>query len=102
MLAIDVGRELGESAVFVERALNGDFNVESSEIADRFGLSLPKLRHYMQLGYVTSSVEVGTASHVGTTRLSLRFGNRLWRAVLNDENEVQHEETVFLRSSRVF
>lgn len=83
--------------MFVERAQSGDFVVDSAEIADRFGLSLSELRRYMQRGSVTSSVEVGTADHEGTKRLSLRLGNRVWRAVLDDENMVQHEEMIFLR-----
>jgi hypothetical protein len=82
--------------VFVERAQNGDFILASSEIADRFGLSLAEFRRYMQLGFITCSVEVGTVEHEGTRRLSLRLGNRLWRAVLDDENKVQHEEMTFL------
>jgi hypothetical protein len=42
-------------------------------------------------------VEVGTAEHEGTKRVSLRLGNRLWCAVLNDANEVQHEHMTVLR-----
>jgi hypothetical protein len=87
--------------VIVERASNGDFIVESSEIAERFGLSLSEFRRYMQLGHVTSSVEVGSAAHEGTTRLSLRFGNRFWRAVLNGDDEVQQEETGFLPGKKL-
>lgn len=83
--------------MFVEREQSGDFVVDSAEIADRFGLSLSELRRYMQRGSVTSSVEVGTADHEGTKRLSLRLGNRIWRAVLDDENMVRHEEMIFLR-----
>ncbi|MFS8054950.1 DUF6522 family protein [Rhizobium sp. BR 317] len=82
--------------MFVERAQNGDFIVDSIEIADRFGLSLAEFRRYMQRGSVTSSVEVGTEDHEGTKRLSLRLGNRIWRVVLDDENRVRHEEMTFL------
>jgi hypothetical protein len=85
--------------MFVERAQNGDFIVDSSEIADRFGLSLSDFRGHMQRGSITSSVEVGIADNEGTRRLSLRFGNRLWRVVLDDENQIRHEEMTFLRSS---
>ena len=84
--------------MFVERAQSGDFVVDSAEIADRFGLSLSELRRYMQRGSITSSVEVGTADHEGTKRLSLRLGNRIWRAVLDDENRVRREEMIFLRN----
>ena len=83
--------------MFVERAQNGDFIVDSSEIAARFGLSLSEFRRYMQMGSITSSVETGTADDEGTRRLSLRFGNRVWHAILDHENRVQHEEVTFLR-----
>ncbi|NLS21394.1 hypothetical protein HGP16_33440 [Rhizobium sp. P40RR-XXII] len=85
--------------MFVERAQNGDFVVDSFEIAERFGLSLSEFRRYMQRGSVTSCVEVGTADHEGTRRLSLRLGNRVWRAVLDDESKVQREEMTILRVS---
>ncbi|AYG68724.1 MULTISPECIES: DUF6522 family protein [unclassified Rhizobium] len=85
--------------MFVERAQNGDFVLDSSEIADRFGLSLSEFRRHMQRGSITSCVEVGTADHEGTRRLSLRLGNRVWRAVLDDENRVRHEEMTFLRAT---
>ena len=52
---------------------------------------------YIQQGFVTSSVEIGSDEHAGTRRLSLRFGNRQWRAVVEIENEVQHEELTFLK-----
>ena len=82
--------------MFVERAQNGDFIVDSLEIAERFGLSLSEFRRYMQRGAISSCVEVGTADHQGTRRLSLRLGNRIWRAVLDDDNRVRHEEMTFL------
>jgi hypothetical protein len=83
--------------VLIERDSNGDFILESAELAKRFGLSLADLRRHMRHGSVVSSVEIGTAEHEGTKRVSLRLGNRLWRAVLNDENEVQQEQMTVLR-----
>ncbi|MGV1793499.1 DUF6522 family protein [Rhizobium sp. A37_96] len=80
-----------------ERAENGDFIVDSAEIADRFGFSLIDFRRYMQLGLIISSVEEGTGEHEGTRRLSLRCGNRVWRAILDHENKLQHDEMTFLR-----
>ena len=87
----------GEKSVLIERDANGDFILESSELAERFGLSLADLRRHMRHGSVVSSVEIGTAEHEGTKRVSLRLGNRLWQAVLNDENEVQQEQMTVLR-----
>lgn len=88
--------------LFVERSPNGDFTLDSSEIASRFGVSQSLFRNYIQRGLVASSVEIGSGEHAGTRRLSLRFGNRQWRAILDDENEVKHEELTFLsgRSSK--
>nr|WP_246713416.1 DUF6522 family protein [Rhizobium sp. BK619] len=81
----------------IERDPNGDFILDSSELAERFGLSLAALRRHMRHRSLVSTVEIGTAEHAGTKRVSLRLGNRLWRAVLNDANEVQHEEMTVLR-----
>ena len=83
--------------MLIGRDPNGDFILASSELAERFGLSLADLRRHMRHGAVVSSVEIGTAEHAGTKRVSLRLGNRLWRAVLNDQNEVQHEEMSVIR-----
>jgi len=83
--------------VLIERDPNGDFILDSSELAERFGLSLADLRRHMRHGSLISTVEIGTAEHEGTKRVSLRLGNRLWRAVLNDANEVQHEQMTVLR-----
>ncbi|RUM03962.1 DUF6522 family protein [Rhizobium chutanense] len=82
--------------MLIECDPNGDFILDSSELAKRFGLSLADLRRHMRHGAVVSTVEIGTAEHAGTKRVSLRLGNRLWRAVLNEDNEVQQEQmTVF-------
>ena len=85
--------------MMIERDPNGDFILDSTELAQRFGLSLTDLRRHMRHGSLVSSVEIGTAEHEGTKRVSLRLGNRLWRAVLNAENEVQHEEMTVLRAN---
>ncbi|MBB2750578.1 UNVERIFIED_ORG: hypothetical protein GGI57_001254 [Rhizobium aethiopicum] len=83
--------------MLIERDPSGDFILDSSELAERFGLSQADLRRHMRHGSLVSSVEIGTAEHEGTKRVSLRLGNRLWRAVLNDANEVQHEQMIVLR-----
>ncbi|WP_428413497.1 DUF6522 family protein [Pararhizobium sp.] len=86
-----------DTNLFVECSPNGDFTLDSSEIASRFGVSQSEFRSYIQRGLVASSVEIGSDEHAGTKRLSLRFGNRQWRAILDIENEVQHEELTFLK-----
>ncbi|WEZ85746.1 DUF6522 family protein (plasmid) [Rhizobium sp. 32-5/1] len=91
-----------DTNLFVECSPNGDFTLDSSEIASRFGVSQSDFRRYIQRGLVASSVEIGSDEHAGTRRLSLRFGNRQWCAIVDMENTVQHEELTFLsgRSSR--
>ncbi|MGF9566818.1 DUF6522 family protein [Neorhizobium sp. BT27B] len=86
-----------DTNLFVECSPNGDFTLDSSEIASRFGVSQSEFRYFIQRGFVTSSVEIGSDEHAGTRRLSLRFGNRQWRAILDVGNEVQHEELTFLK-----
>ena len=86
-------------AMFFKRAQTEDLIVDSLEIADRFGSSLSDFCRHMQCGTITSFVEVGTADKEDPACLSLRFGNRLERVVLDDENKVRHEKMTFLRSS---
>ncbi|MCJ9669972.1 MULTISPECIES: DUF6522 family protein [unclassified Neorhizobium] len=83
--------------MYIERDPNGDFILESGEIADRFGLSREDFRRRIRQGLVTSTVERGEAEDIGTCRLSVRLGNRMWRAVLNNEGEVQNEAVTFVR-----
>jgi hypothetical protein len=86
--------------LFVESNENGDFTLDSTELAERFGVPLPEFRRHIHRGLVASSVEIGSDEHAGTRRLSLRFRNRLWRAILDAENKVQHEEMTFLSGRR--
>lgn len=81
----------------IERGPNGDFILESDEIADRFGLSSDDFRRRIRQGLVTSMVERGEAEDFGTCRLSVRLGNRLWRAILSNEGEVRDEAVTFVR-----
>lgn len=45
-----------------------------------------------------SMVERGEAEDAGTCRLSVRLGNRMWRAILDDQGRVASEEMTILRS----
>ncbi|MCM2474291.1 hypothetical protein HGO38_12485 [Rhizobium sp. CG5] len=81
----------------IERDPNGDFILEPGELAERFGLSSDDFRRRMQKGLLASTVEVGEGEHAGTCRLSLRLGNRLWRAILDSEDRVTSEEMTFVR-----
>ncbi|KGE02246.1 MULTISPECIES: DUF6522 family protein [Rhizobium/Agrobacterium group] len=81
----------------IERGPNGDFILESGELAGRFGLSGEDFRQRIRQGLVKSMVERGEAEDIGTCRLSVRLGNRLWRAILSNEGEVRDEAMTFVR-----
>ncbi|MDK1387709.1 DUF6522 family protein [Sinorhizobium sp. 8-89] len=74
--------------------------LDSAELADRFGLSKDDLRRNFRKGLVTSMVERGEGEDAGTCRLSVKLGNRIWRAILNSEDRVVSEEMTFRRPDR--
>ncbi|MCA1403967.1 hypothetical protein I6F26_25725 [Ensifer sp. IC3342] len=82
----------------IERNQTGDFILESSELADRFGLSSDEFRQHMRRGSVMSMVERGEAEDAGTCRLNVKLGNRVWRAVLDSQGRVASEEMTILRN----
>ncbi|MBB4188604.1 DUF6522 family protein [Sinorhizobium terangae] len=84
--------------MYIERNQSGDFILESSELAERFGLSSDEFRQHLRRGSVMSMVERGEAEDAGTCRLSVRLGNRMWRAILDDQGRVASEEMTILRS----
>lgn len=81
----------------IERDPNGDFILQPADLAERFGLTGDDFRRKMQKGLLASTVEVGEGEDAGTCRLSLRLGNRLWRAILDSEDRVVSEEMTFVR-----
>ncbi len=76
----------------IERDGNGDFILDPAEIARRFGQSVADFRRHQEQGLVKSTVEVGEGEDAGTRRLSLRIGNRIWRAILDENGQVVREE----------
>lgn len=82
----------------VERDADGNFTLESPEIASRFGLTGDDFRQRLRQGFVASTVERGEGEDAGTHRLTLRLGNRMWRAILDDNDEVREEELTFVKS----
>jgi hypothetical protein len=76
----------------METAQNGDFVVDTAEIAEKFGFPLEVFRRYVGLGFVKSSVERGTGADEGNFRVSLAIGNRRWVAILDAWHHVMHEE----------
>ncbi|CAN7596609.1 DUF6522 family protein [Pararhizobium sp. LjRoot238] len=85
--------------MFVSSQANGDFTLKAAELADRFGLSEHEFHRYMALGLIVGRVEIGSGDQEGTRRLSLRFGNRMWRAIVSADNSIQDEEMAFLRGN---
>lgn len=85
----------------IERDGKGDFILDPAEIARRFGLAPQDFRRQQEKGLVKSTVEVGEGEDAGTSRLSLRIGNRIWRAVLDGDDRVIREELNIARGAPV-
>ncbi|WP_018237693.1 DUF6522 family protein [Ensifer sp. BR816] len=83
----------------MERDNSGDFILDPAMLADRFRLSMNDLRRNFKMGLLTSMVERGEGQDAGTCRLSVKLGNRIWRAVLNSEDRIVSEEVTFLRTT---
>ncbi|MEY9163556.1 hypothetical protein ABIE78_001675 [Sinorhizobium fredii] len=86
--------------MIVERSRDGDLILDPAELANRFGVSADDLRQYQRKGLVTCMVERGEGEDAGTCRLSVKFGNRIWRVILNCEDRVVSEEMTFCRMNR--
>ena len=84
----------------IARDGRGDFVLDPTQLAARFALTPDDFRSRMQRGLVLSTVETGLGDDEGTTRLSLRLGNRLWRAVLDAEDRVTNETLTFVPGNR--
>lgn len=78
---------------------DGNFVLDPGELASKFALTPADFRSRMQRGLVFSTVEAGLGDDEGTTRLSLRIGNRLWRAVLDAEGSVRNETLTFVNGN---
>ncbi|HCL63807.1 MAG TPA: hypothetical protein DIC56_02960 [Rhizobium sp.] len=85
----------------IERDGNGDFILDPVEISQRFGLPAGEFRRHQEQGLVKSTVEVGEGEDAGTRRLSLRIGNRIWRAILDGDDRVIREEMNIARGAPV-
>jgi hypothetical protein len=73
----------------------GDFTIDAEVLAERFTLSTAELRDLMARNLVHSTVELGEGEDAGNWRLTLRCGNRMWRAIVTADGTLQHEEVRF-------
>ncbi|GAA3101740.1 hypothetical protein GCM10010520_53620 [Rhizobium viscosum] len=69
--------------------------VDAIVLAERFGLTPDLLMDHLRRGFVRSRVEIGAGDDVGTRRLSVRIGNRVWIAVVSEDGCVLSEEMRF-------
>lgn len=83
----------------IERDHSGDFVLDPTALAGRFGLSDGDFRRNLQSGFITSMIEKGQGEDAGTWRLTLRFGNRVWLAVINADDEITSETMSFSRGT---
>lgn len=83
----------------IARDDGGNFVLDPTELASKFALKPDDFRSRMQRGLLLSTVETGFGDDEGTTRLSLRLGNRLWRAILDADDRVMSETLTFVRGN---
>ncbi|RWY67665.1 hypothetical protein EHI48_30755 [Rhizobium sp. WSM1325] len=66
-------------------------------VAERFGLSISDYRRYRKLQLISVTMETRPEERDGLRRLSVSFGNRVWRAALGADDTIVQEEMTFLR-----
>lgn len=81
----------------VERDAGGDFSVPAATMSSALRLPPTELRSRLSRGHVRSRVEIGQGEHLGTFRLTLRCGGRLWTATLSADGTVIDEVFSFDR-----
>ncbi|ANK77417.1 MULTISPECIES: DUF6522 family protein [Ensifer] len=81
----------------VERDASGDFSVPAATMSSALRLPPTELRNRLGRGEVKSQVEIGQGEHLGTFRLTLRCGGRLWNATVSSDGTVIDEVFTFDR-----
>lgn len=64
------------------RINSGEITVDAVFLAPKLGLSAQTLQAEMRRGLVVSVVEEGRDEDAGRTRVTFRYGQRVWRAVI--------------------
>jgi hypothetical protein len=78
----------GDGPLTLARDAEGEFVLPADLLAERFGWPTQTLHDYMRRGLVASRVERGEGEDEGRWRLSVRCGNRRWRAVVEADGTV--------------
>ena len=68
--------------------IDGDVTIDAAALAPRLGLSIETLKKEMAKGLVTSIVERGIDDDSGRTRLTFRYGARIWRLVIETDGRL--------------
>ena len=84
----------------IEQDSGGDFMVDPALLMHRFSIPEAELRRRMQSGEISCVVEAGEGEDLGRRRLSVRCGDTVWRAVLDEQRVMLSEETFDLRFRR--
>jgi hypothetical protein len=84
----------------LERDENGDFVIDPSVLTERLSVDAERFRRHMRMGLVTSVVESGTGDDEGCQRLTVRYGNAAWRAIIDADRNVLSEEVVAIGKPR--
>ncbi|NBJ13666.1 DUF6522 family protein [Microvirga arsenatis] len=77
----------------IERDGRGDYVLDPDELAQKLALSADELRRRMKAGLVTSLVETGQGEDAGLSRLTVRCGGAVWRAIIGADGSIIQEET---------
>ena len=77
----------------IERDSRGDYVLNPDELAPKLGLSADELRRHTKAGLVTSLVEAGQGEDAGLSRLTVRCGGAVWRAIVGADGSIIQEET---------
>jgi hypothetical protein len=87
------------TALTLTRDAAGEFVLPAELLAERFGWPAETLQGLMRRGLVASRVERGEGEDEGRFRLSVRCGNRRWRAVVEADGKVSHQHFEVLQAA---
>lgn len=76
---------------------SGDLIVDPVVLSARLSLDTEDLRRRMRIGLVTSLIEVGIGTDEGRRRVTVRCGDKAWRAVIDARQVVLSEDVFDLR-----